>query len=256
MKPSCAMSLAALVLVAACGSDPQPPTGKVSVTSATVAPYAVELLTDTKLETGLTPIYLRITSGGQAVNDATVTFAPMMAMTGGTGHGAPVLAPPSLDNGGFYRCDVVFPMASATDGTWSATIGITRGGAAAVQVPLASLPVADTGRSASFSGGSNKYLLSLNLTQAPKVGLNPIVVTLHTKEGMDFMPVSDATFTLDPEMPSMGHGASGSVSPTATSITGRYEGKLSLSMAGTWEATVSASRGGAVVGSARFTIQF
>ncbi len=77
---------------------------------------------------------------------------------------------------------------------------------------------------------------------APRVGLNPVVVTLHRMDGaMIFTPVDDATFVLDPQMPSMGHGSPGSVNPTLTSTPGVYAGELSFSMAGEWETTITVS---------------
>jgi hypothetical protein len=125
------------------------------------------------------------------------------------------------------------------------------------------LTVADTGRAKSFTvtdpatSSTTKYLASLNFKAAPKVGLNPIIVTLHRMQDMmTFAPVDDAAFALDPQMPSMGHGSPGSVNPTLTS-SGRYEGQLSFSMAGDWETTVTVTtRAGAPLGTVKFMTSF
>jgi hypothetical protein len=91
---------------------------------------------------------------------------------------------------------------------------------------------------------------------SPKIGLNPIVFTLHQMQDMmTFVPVNDATLALDPEMPSMGHGSPGSISPILTAP-GRYEGSLSFSMAGPWETTVTVTEAAAVLGAPVFTTTF
>jgi len=249
---------------AGCSASTEPGTQseKVSVGSAADGELSVELLTDTRLETGMTPIYLRIAASGQPVTDASVTFVPLMTMTGTMSHSAPVIGPVALDSDGDYRCDVVFQMATSEMGSWSATVKITRTGGAPVEVAFPSLAVADSGRAKTFlytdpaTSAQTKYVASLNFSKPPKVGLNTVVLTLHERvDAMTFVPVLDATMTMDPQMPSMGHGSPGSVNPTATSQ-GRYEGQLSFSMAGAWETTVAVERGGVAVGKATFATEF
>lgn len=109
----------------------------------------------------------------------------------------------------------------------------------------------------SLSRPSRRVVRAISHRQSlPKIGLNPIVFTLHKMQDMmTFVPVDDATLVFDPEMPSMGHGSSGSVNPTATSL-GRYEGQLSFSMAGTWDTTVTVSQAGVTLGTPMFTTTF
>lgn len=256
-----ALSLAAVALaVAGCVSEKEDTTApKTSLGVVTQGDLTVELLTDTRLETGMTPIYVKVTKGtGQAVTDAAVSFMPLMTMTTQTGtmsHSAPVIGPPELAAGGLYHCDVVFQMPTTTSGSWSAAVGVTLPAPAAeVSFDFPSLTVTDSGRAARFSyadpvtSAVTKYVMSLNFEAAPAVGLNPIVVTLHgtQDDGMTFAPVDDAAFALDPQMPSMGHGSTGSVDPTLASP-GVYRGRLSFSMAGDWVTTVAVSRGGVAI---------
>ncbi len=252
-----------LLALAACDSSPSGSAPKASVAVASQGGLSVELLTDTRLETGMTPVYLRVSdTSGRSVTDATVTFAPTMAMATGTSHGAPVIAPPALDADGLYRCDVVFQMASGASGSWSATVGITRPGATEVAVPFPALTVSDGGRARTFTytdpntSATVKYVASLNFKEKPRVGLNPVVVTLHRMQDMmTFPPVTDAAMSLDPQMPSMSHGSPGSVDPTPTTL-GRYEGQLSFSMPGDWETTVAIRQGGLTLGAPKFTTTF
>lgn len=233
------LSLALGLALAACGSSDKK-ASKTSIATTQAGDLTVEILADSALEVGLTSVYLKVTdASGATVVDATVTFMPMMTMTT-MSHGAPVIAPPALE-GGLYRCDVVFQMA----GSWSAKVGVARPAAAPVEASFPDLAVAETGRARSFTSGTSKYVFSMSFEAPPKVGLNPVLVTLHeTRDmGMTFTPVDDATFVLDPQMPSMGHGSPGSVDPTPISL-GRYRGQLSFSMPGAWETTVTVNRSG------------
>ncbi len=238
-----AISLAVVTLtVFGCASDPKKDTAvpKTSLGTASAGDLTVELLTDTRLETGMTPIYVKVTTAaGALVTDAAVVFTPMMSM-GMTSHSAPVIGPPALDADGLYRCDVVFQMA----GSWSATVDVTPPASAKVTVSFPTLTVIDTGLAKPFTdtATSTKYVMSLNFRAAPVVGLNPIVVTLHRMQDMmTFPPVDDAAIHLDPQMTSMGHGSTGTVDPTWVS-SGVYEGQLSFSMAGEWVTTATVSR--------------
>lgn len=233
------LPLALALALAACGSA-QKKVSRTSVATAQAGDFAVEILTDEALEVGMTPVYLKVTdASGATVGDAAVTFAPMMA-TATMSHSAPVIAPPAFD-GGLYRCDVVFQMA----GSWSAKVRVVRGGAAPAEASFPALAVAETGRARAFAAGMSEYVLSLNFEAPPRVGLNPVIVTLHETQdmGMTFAAVDDATLALDPQMPSMGHGSPGSVDPAPISL-GRYRGQLSFSMPGTWETTVTVGRNG------------
>ena len=258
------LSLVLVALVSACGSiSSQTPTvAETSLGQTTVDGLSAELFTDNQLQTGLSPLYLKISdSGAHVITDATLTVTPQMTMSGGMQHSAPVLGDPSVDSSGLYHVDVVFQMASSATDIWAVSVEIARAGTAAVQTQFNALTVVDSGRALSFSytptgGTQTDYVASFNLTDAAKVGLNPVVFTLHqAQDMMPFAPVDDATLVLDPEMPSMGHGAPGSVNPTLAS-SGRYSGQVAFSMAGTWQTTVTVSEAGQTLGTPKFTTTF
>ena len=267
MKPVTGMSFSlAVSLCAACSNDSKnspSAKAKVSVASAEVGDMTVELLTDDKLQTGLTPIYVKVaTADGKAITDASVTFVPMMTMSSGMQHSAPVIGNPSYETDGLYHGNVVFQMASSDIDTWSATVGINETDADTNEATFANLNVSDSGRAQVFTytdsvtSVATKYVSSLNFTNSPQVGLNPIIFTLHQmQDATTFSPIEDAALVVDPQMPSMGHGSPGSVNPTGTSL-GCYEGKVSFSMAGTWETTVSVSQAGVSLGTPKFTTTF
>jgi len=250
--------------VVACGSSSkQPSVTKLSVATAPAGDLTVELLADAALATGLTPIYIKVTTaGGQVVTDATVTLFSLMSMSSGMQHSAPVIGEPAIAPDGLYHGNVVFQMVSSTDDIWSATVDVTQPGAAAVEASFPSLTVTDSGRAKVFTytdpvtAVATNYVSSLNFVNPPTIGLNPIIFTLHQMQDMmTFVPVVDAAPVLDPEMPSMGHGSPGSVDPTPTSL-GQYQGSLSFSMAGTWETTVTVNEGTIALGAPVFTTTF
>lgn len=238
-------------------------TGKLLVATAAAGSMTVDLLTETRLETGMTPVYIRITSaGGTLVTDASLTLTPMMAMSNGVNHTCPLMGPPTLGGEGLYATNVVFLMPTSEAGSWSATVDIARPDGTAAQASFPVLTIYDSGRLQTFSytdpatAVATKFITSLNFVAAPRVGLNPIIFTVHRKQDMMTFPsVDDATIALDPEMPSMGHGSPGSVDPVLTAP-GRYEGQLSFSMAGAWQTTATVSEGGVVLGTPIFATTF
>ncbi len=186
----------------------------------------------------------------------------MMAMANGKNHSCPTMGPPTLGTDLMYHVGTIFQMASTEADTSSATVSVVRvdGTAAVASFPL--LMVADSGRAKVLATTDpatatvTKYQASLNFVGAPQVGLNPIVFTLHRMQDMTTFPsVDDAIISLDPQMPSMGHGSPGSVDPTLTAP-GRYEGLLSFSMTGEWKTTASIQRAGVVLGTPVFTTNF
>jgi hypothetical protein len=255
--------VACLALATACGGSADPAPGssapRASVASATAGALTVELLTDTRLETGLTPVYVKVTEAGRPVTDATVTFAPLMQMAT-MSHGAPIAAAPTGGSDGVYAGAVVFQMASGAAGSWSAKVSVQRPGQDVVEASFPDLAVADSGRAkvirvTDAANVTTKYVMSLNFKSAPKVGLNPVVVTMHRSTMAGFPPCDDMTVALDPQMPAMGHGSPGSVDPTLVSP-GRYEGQLSFSMPGEWETTVTLRDAGVVLPPQKFTVTF
>lgn len=244
--------VAASLLLAACGGATETAVPRTSLATAQAGRLTVELLADGRLETGLSPVYVKLTTAAQApVTDAHVTFVPKMTMTSGTSHGAPVFDTVEPGADGLFRADTVFQMASSSMGAWSAQVLVHDHAVdAELTADFPALTVVETGRAKTFTSTdpvtavTTKYLVSLAFRAAPKVGLNPVLVTAHVMtDMMAFAPAADLTFALDPQMPSMGHGASGSVNPVLVSA-GRYEGQLSLSMPGNWETTVTVGRAG------------
>jgi hypothetical protein len=84
------------------------------------------------------------------------------------------------------------------------------------------------------------YLVRLD-GDAPKVGVNTLVVELSGNGGQ---PAPPDSVTLEPVMPQMGHATRPVVA--AEDGVGRYRGDVDLSMAGQWEITVRIAAAGQV----------
>jgi hypothetical protein len=258
----------AVLSLVACSSDSTPAKldaaeARASVAVASAGDLTVELLTDSKLQTGMTPVYLKIAGAtGELVRDAAVTLTPMMAMSTGMNHTCPVMGAPTLASDGVYVTNVVFLMPTSDAGSWSATVDIARPDGSAAQAVFPVLDIADSGQLQMFtytdpvSAVVTKFITSLNFVTQPRIGLNPIVFTVHRRQDMmSFPSVDDAVIALDPQMPSMGHGSPGSVNPVLTSP-GRYEGQLSFSMAGEWQTTATITEGAVAIGAPTFKTTF
>lgn len=264
------LPFALALALAACGpaQQPPPPATQASLATTQAGGLGFELRSDTAgLGVGLTPVYVKVTRAdtGAAVAGADVEVKPMMTMADGHQHGAPVISPKAAEvEAGLYRTELVFTMAGgAGAGSWSLAVGATPAGEAKVAANFDAVAVSETQRVRSFSvtdpampAMPMKFFVSFNLAAAPKVGLNPVTVTVHQmKDMMTFEPVTDAVLGVTPEMPSMGHGSSGSEAPMHTAA-GCYGGKVSFSMAGDWRTTVDVRRAGELLGTVAFDTSF
>lgn len=100
------------------------------------------------------------------------------------------------------------------------------------------------------AGALQPYDIVLNSDSHPKMGASTIDVSVRQ---MDGAPVTDADVTAEfvmPVMPTMGKSTTKLVSEG----NGRYEGSGSLSMAGSWQVTVIAKRGNAILATKTFNL--
>jgi hypothetical protein len=228
----------------ACGHaapDPTAPT-RTSLAQTSTEGLTAELSSTAALSTGLSTVWLTLTERGQPVTDATVTLLPEMTMPDRK-HACPVVGDVVHEGGGVYRGQVVFQMPSGDTGTWSLGAKVTRAAAERL-VRFDALAIADSGLSRSFTVANpatpampTRYVMSVSFPEGKKVGLNPVLVTLHRmKDMMTFPAVDDATLEMVPEMPAHGHGSPNNVAPTSKGA-GRYEGTVNFTMPGEWKTT-------------------
>jgi len=249
---------AALALgLASCSSSTG--SGPALLGTAQAGAIKVQLYTATQLATGLSPVYAKLTdASGAGITTAIVTFVPTMTVTGGGTHTAPMVGPVTLNNEFLFQGYILFPMASGAMGSWSMQVGVQ---ILPALVPtfanFPSLPVADTGKAASFASSGLEYVLGFNLKGVATVGQNPVVVTLFSTSdaGATYVAVDDASLVLAPCVPSATHCSSGSVNPTFASD-GTYNGSVNFDRSGSWVTEVRVSRNGSAIGSSNFSTSF
>ncbi len=235
-------------------TDPTLPAPSVLVAGGRAGPFTVEVRSDRALGTGIAALAVHVTGdGGAAVTDAALAFE---AHRPATGLVAPVTNGPRIGAEGAYHLDVSIAEAASASEGWTFRVEITRAGEQAVAT-FAGLPVADRHLAGTFTNGDATSILAVRFEDGLRVGSNPITVTLHElRPGAAAVPVEGATFHVEPYMPSMGHGSTGSADPVPTGIPGTYAGSLFFSMPGDWETTVAVSRAGSEVGRVAVTVFF
>lgn len=250
-------TLFAVLFFVACGPAAVTPPPRTVLGTATADGLGGELSSTTALSMGLSTVYLKLSENGAPVTDATVMLMPKMTMPG-KAHACPVVGEVVHEGEGVYRGQLVFQMASNDTGTWSLGAKVTRAG---VERTLAfdvvvgdgafvhAFTVADPNNAAMMT----RYVMSVSFPEGKKVGLNPVLVTLHRmKDMMTFPAFDDATVEMVPEMPAHGHGSSNNVAPTLVSP-GRYQGTVNLTMPGEWKLTFTLKAAGAVMTTKDFT---
>ena len=182
------------------------------------------------------------------ITDAHIHLEPMMDMTT-MSHSCPVENPDEEAIKGVFPGAAVFIMPSGDMGTWTLGLHVhnhlnDKEGEAQFDITVANPAVARMKSFTSLSG--NKYFLSYYFPNGMKVGTNNIDIMLHTKVGMEFLPVESFTMTMTPEMPSMGHGSPNNVNPVHT-VNGHYSGKVNFTMTGEWRLNLVLTEGGETI---------
>lgn len=228
-----------------------------SLAKASQGNTEVELLAAGPLAVGYNRVFYRVTVDGKAMTAGTVDQKPLMDM-GMHKHACPVEQPAqTADADGLFAGAFLPQMASGMSGSWSMDVVVTPAGGQPTTVQLGAVTVAASPWSKTLVVGegemAERYVVQLRWPAKPKVGSNSYDVILHKmgSDMMQFTPVADATIADNVEMPSMGHGSPGNVTP-ASQGGGVYAGKINLTMPGDWRLTLTVSTGGNKLGDAVF----
>jgi YtkA-like len=199
----------------------------------------------------LTVVLYDSVNSTQKVTRAHVEFSPMMTMPG-MQHGGPVENPDSVATNNVFTGAIIFPMATMNGGTWQLPVHvhnhvIDKEGDVSFNITV-DQPTQSIITNFTSSADSTQLFLAVVQPFTPKVGLNDVEFAIYEKLGMFTWPAADSTYSisLDPEMPSMGHGSTGNVNATYTSP-GHYKGKVDYSMTGAWQLNVTVNKSGVAV---------
>lgn len=225
------------LLSLACGPAPAKAPPLQSLGTALQGDVSVELLAREGLHVGQNRVFYRVKDGDALAPHAELSQKPLMTMAT-MKHGCPVVNPDHMANDdGLFEGLLVFTMASTDMETWGLSMdALLSHDASPVALDFGTLAVADSTYKKVVTRGADKLILTLGFPDAPKVGANPVLVTAHVATDMmkmTYATVDDLTLSLVTEMPSMGHGASGNVSPTRGDD-GLYRGTAVFSMSGDW----------------------
>jgi len=246
------------LLVLACGPAPAPQAAKpTQLALANEGALSVELLSFGPLVVGQNRVFYRVTHDGAPVAHAEFVQRPMMQMAT-MKHACPLKNPDHAPNAdGLFEGLLVFTMASTEMEKWSLALDVelVHDGVKAT-VNFGTLSVGDSAMKKVLTRDGKKIVLTLGYPDAPHVGANPVVVTAHRAKDMmmmEYLTVDDLVFTMTPEMPSMGHGSSGNVSPTRGDD-GLYRGTVVFSMAGDWVVHLGVAANDAELGTFDFAV--
>ena len=187
---------------------------------------------------GYNPIVAQVRQTGTntIVNDAHVQFKPMMKMNSGMEHACPIEQPAFSNTLKGYEGSCTFVMPSMM-GTWTLNIEVTPKGAANSEMLSFPINVMEDGDSRiyDFMHDGTGYFVALVAPREPEVGINDYEIVIYKRVSMMEWPaVENLNVEIEPWMPSMNHGSTGSVHPVH-SKNGHYLGKVSFNMNGVWE---------------------
>jgi hypothetical protein len=232
--------LSALCCVSlACGPNALPePEGLTSLAKGSSGALKVEMFSASTLVAGKNTVFYRVTKEGSLVDSAQLEQRPE--------HACPLHDPSLAPNAdGLWEGTLIFPSAGA------AGFGLDvrmKPEDTAQRLDLGVLDIGDSPLAKLLTHDGENLLIAVSFPSEPHVGKNDVEVTAHLEHGsMGYMPADDVVFRLTTHMPTMGHGASGNVSPTRAED-GVYRGTAVFSMSGDWMLMLDVSMHGEALG--------
>ncbi len=241
--------LFAVLLVGGCKKEdpkPTPPAPdpyselyKIGELEATGSGITVSLYMDEEPFMGYNYVYAvpKDNVTGEVLNNAFISYLPMMDM-GMMEHSCPIEQPLWDNDIKAHKGTMTFIMPSA-GGTWTVKVMVENPANHATGEAVFDVTVINKPEPKLFSfvsqTNNNKVFVALVDPRQPEVGLNDFHVVVYRKDShTSFPPVSDLNITIDPEMPTHGHGSPDNVNPTSQGY-GHYMGTVNFTMTGYWK---------------------
>jgi len=228
----------ATLIVASCTqtngpSDSIPTVEQQLIASRVQDGITVELYADHALTTGFNNLSVRLVKDSKVIEDAHVHLYCDMDM-GEYHHGAPAIQPDDEpDAKGLWNCSAVFTMPSVSQ--WSVVVSIHDHETDAevdVRIPVSVIESNTTQIASSPMFGNILFVIDQTTWHT---GLNTFnLLMFATADSVSYTPIENAVVTVNPTMPSMGHGSSGNRNPS-DSGDGWYTTTVNLIMSGDWD---------------------
>ena len=244
------MAIAGLIVFSSCKKeetdtpvnpgDPLNSYTLVGAGEAGMSGYMVELYAQVDPFVGYNRMVVRVKENGtmNEIDDAVVTFDPVMDMMGLGDHGTPVEQPVYNEALRGYAGTATFVMPSGMMGTWTFRVKISLPGVkddytAEITVNVI-LPAEERLYSFLSETDSASIWVALVDPVTPEIGFNDFEVVIYEMEDeMTWPAIGGLQIEIEPIMPSMSHGSPGNVNPTFLDA-GHYLGKVNFTMPGWW----------------------
>ena len=193
---------------------------------------------DGSLKQGYNKIYFQIKDGDDFINNAEVSWMPVMHMTAMSHSGPHSEINKQANAETLYEGYIIFQMAQNDSEYWELSFNYNVEGAEYVAKDIIEVTPTDKNRVSVFTGNDDtRYIAALIEPDSPKVAVNDITVAIHKMENMMSFPiVNDYQLKIDPRMPSMGnHSSPNNEDLLQSDSDNLYHGKLSLTMTGYWK---------------------
>ena len=224
---------------------------------AQVEGYNLQLVTHEPLRAGYNVIMLHLNApDGASVENAQVSYEPIMNMLDGGHHGSGV-EPPTMVQPGMYHGAVGFSMPGGVDiGSWTLKVAFSDPATGTSGETSFDVEIGASDLVKSFMTTDNrKVFVMLVQPTMPQVGAQPIELFVVEKKGMFEWPaLDDLTLEIKTWMPTMDHGSSGNENPTKQG-NGHYLGTVNFSMPDAWTVTVTVKDGETLLGEVLFDMQ-
>lgn len=213
----------------------------ISESQATNLDYTVKVYADEALFVGYNKLKVQVTDNvsGDILDNPKVMFMPVMEMNSGMMHACPSEQPTYNISLKVMEGTVTFVMPSMGLGQW--TLGLDLENAAGTKETIKiNVDVLEKAEPQLFSfisahDPNQRVFVALVNPKMPEIGINDFEVVVYERETMMSWPaVEMLNITIDPEMPTMGHGSPNNVNPTDMGE-GHYLGKVNFTMSGYWK---------------------
>ena len=217
----------------------------------------VVLYSREELMTGYNAVFISLvdSASGKPVNAAEIILFPEMDMQDKR-HSCPVRQPESQAVNGMFEGALMPAMPSGDMGRWTLNISVKNpeNGLSGTTRLNISVKASDPSQVHHFvAEDGERYFVKYHFPEKVAVGVNPFELIVFKLQAGMYVPVEDLQVRINPQMPSMDHGAPNNIDPIHISG-GHYAGKVNFTMTGEWRLDFELHKGTFLLGSRFFEV--